>query len=186
MARPPEPFVFSLCGGHPALDLVNTLDLRFRASGPDELLPTHAALLAFMEQSGLLDPPSREALTKPAVAAEEVLHAARELRESAASVFYAVADGSRPPAADLRRLETFALEAHRHQQLIWTPTADTDFVWDWRSRTEANLPVWILSLQTVALLTSPALKRVHSCHSETCRWLFLDTSKNQTRRWCDM
>jgi predicted RNA-binding Zn ribbon-like protein len=21
---------------------------------------------------------------------------------------------------------------------------------------------------------------------ETCRWLFLDTSKNHTRRWCNM
>jgi len=37
------------------LDLVNTLDNRFRADGPTELLPDYAALLRFMEQTQLLD-----------------------------------------------------------------------------------------------------------------------------------
>jgi len=27
---------------------------------------------------------------------------------------------------------------------------------------------------------------VRVCASDTCGWLFLDTSKNHTRRWCDM
>jgi predicted RNA-binding Zn ribbon-like protein len=35
-------------------------------------------------------------------------------------------------------------------------------------------------------MTSEAVDRVHSCHDPECRWLFLDTSKNHTRRWCDM
>jgi predicted RNA-binding Zn ribbon-like protein len=188
MASLPDSPVFSLCGGHPVLDLVNTLDFRFRAAGPDELLPSYGALLAFMLQSGLLDHPTRESLAKRALRTEQALQAARELRESAAAVLYATVEGSTPAAAEIRKLEAFALAAHQHQELIWTRgAADSHFVWDWRSsRTEAELPVWILSLQTVALLTSPALKRVHSCHSESCRWLFLDTSKNHTRRWCDM
>jgi predicted RNA-binding Zn ribbon-like protein len=36
------------------------------------------------------------------------------------------------------------------------------------------------------LLTSPALGRVRECDSDTCWWLFLDSSKSGTRRWCDM
>jgi predicted RNA-binding Zn ribbon-like protein len=36
------------------------------------------------------------------------------------------------------------------------------------------------------LMTSGMLDRLRACGSETCRWLFLDTSKNHTRRWCDM
>jgi predicted RNA-binding Zn ribbon-like protein len=36
------------------------------------------------------------------------------------------------------------------------------------------------------LMASTALDRLRACGSETCRWLFLDTSKNHTRRWCDM
>jgi predicted RNA-binding Zn ribbon-like protein len=27
---------------------------------------------------------------------------------------------------------------------------------------------------------------VKDCGDPSCRWLFLDTSKNHTRRWCDM
>jgi hypothetical protein len=36
---------FQLVGGHPALDFVNSLDWRFRDSGPEELLGTHADLV---------------------------------------------------------------------------------------------------------------------------------------------
>ena len=47
---------FQLVAGHPALDLVNTLDWRFRKSGTEELLKTYDDLLRFTEQSKLLAP----------------------------------------------------------------------------------------------------------------------------------
>jgi predicted RNA-binding Zn ribbon-like protein len=34
------------------------------------------------------------------------------------------------------------------------------------------------------LLVSDAMRRVKSC--PTCGWLFLDASKNRSRRWCSM
>jgi predicted RNA-binding Zn ribbon-like protein len=36
------------------------------------------------------------------------------------------------------------------------------------------------------LATSAELSRIRECGSDTCFWLFLDRSKNGTRRWCDM
>jgi predicted RNA-binding Zn ribbon-like protein len=36
----------------------------------------------------------------------------------------------------------------------------------------------------VALLVSDAMRRVKAC--PTCGWLFLDVSKNRSRRWCSM
>jgi hypothetical protein len=36
------------------------------------------------------------------------------------------------------------------------------------------------------LLTSPDVARVRECDASNCAWLFLDRSKNRTRRWCDM
>jgi predicted RNA-binding Zn ribbon-like protein len=36
------------------------------------------------------------------------------------------------------------------------------------------------------LLTSDELVRIRECGSDTCFWLFLDRSKNGTRRWGDM
>ena len=36
------------------------------------------------------------------------------------------------------------------------------------------------------LLTGPQLARVRECANDKCLWLFLDESKNGTRRWCSM
>jgi predicted RNA-binding Zn ribbon-like protein len=188
MTAHPNPHVFSLCGGHPVLDLVNTLDFRFRSSGPIELLPSYGALLNFMEQSGLLDRATHQMLATEGEKAERALDSARELREAAASVLYAVVEGSTPPREGVRTLELGALDAQRHQELRWEPSAtDSKFVWNWRPpEIEADLPARILALQASALLTSAALSHVNWCHSDSCRWLFLDTSKNHTRRWCNM
>ena len=49
------PAQFQLLGAHPALDFVNTLDNRFAEAGPTEMLPAYADLLAFMEQSQMLE-----------------------------------------------------------------------------------------------------------------------------------
>jgi predicted RNA-binding Zn ribbon-like protein len=190
MAAIPNAAPFSLCGGHPALDLVNTLDNRFRDSGPVELLGDYAALLRFTEQSGLLSAAQvdvlRRQVGKPE--AERAVNAARELREAAASALYAGIEGSASLPADVRLLEGYFQTARTHQELVWASSSDgPKFVWEWgSSQTEADLLVWILSLQTCALLTSDKISRLRSCKSGTCRWLFLDTSKNHTRRWCDM
>jgi predicted RNA-binding Zn ribbon-like protein len=189
MTTLPDP-AFSLCGGHPALDLVNSLDNRFRADGPTELLRDHTALLAFMEQSGLLDRATSQMLAQHASKTDEqrVVAAARDLREATASVLYAVVQHAVPPTAALQTLERHSQEARQHQQILWTATAaGPKFVWGWRApQLEPDLPVWMLSLQASALLTSAELSRLRTCQCETCRWLFLDTSKNHTRRWCDM
>ena len=42
--------------------------------------------------------------------------------------------------------------------------------------------VWDASM----LLTSEFIGRVRFCSATDCSWLFLDTSKNGSRRWCDM
>jgi hypothetical protein len=38
----------------------------------------------------------------------------------------------------------------------------------------------------VGLLTSDDLSSVRECAANWCDWLFLDNSRNQSRRWCDM
>jgi predicted RNA-binding Zn ribbon-like protein len=181
---------FNLCAGHPVLDLVNTLDNRFRADGPHELLPNYTTLLSFMEQSGLLQSAQVRALTRHTDPgeAERAYEAARELREAAANALYAVVEDSDPQPADLRKLAGHFQSARQHQQFVWSasPTG-SKFAWEWgAAQSEADLPVWILSLQAAALLTSDAMSKLRTCGIETCRWLFLDTSKNHTRRWCDM
>jgi predicted RNA-binding Zn ribbon-like protein len=36
------------------------------------------------------------------------------------------------------------------------------------------------------LLASPRVGRIRECGSNDCTWLFVDESRNRSRRWCDM
>jgi predicted RNA-binding Zn ribbon-like protein len=191
--------LFDFCGGHPALDFVNSLDNRFRDDGPDELLVGYDDLLRFLEESRLLDA-RRVRLLKRTVTTdigERVLHSARVLREVTASAFYAIAATTAPQPSDLRILEKHFLDASRHRELHWGPadrvagtdeaSKQTGVAWVWgRFEVEPELPLWVLSQSVSDILLSDQMARVRTCAVDTCRWLFLDTSKNHTRRWCNM
>ncbi len=127
-------------------------------------------------------------------AAAQALRAARGLREALAGTLYAGLEAREPAAADLRVLERHFHEAQRQRRLGRVRAAADaggrdacGFAWDWtRAESEARLPLWLLCESAAELLTSAQLARVRSCGSPTCRWLFLDLSRNRTRRWCDM
>jgi predicted RNA-binding Zn ribbon-like protein len=46
--------------------------------------------------------------------------------------------------------------------------------------------LWPVVRSAAELLTSDELGRVRECAADNCAWLFLDRSKNRSRRWCDM
>jgi len=177
---------FQLIGGHPAVDLVNTLDWRFREDGPEELLASYSDLLRFAEQSEVLTAKQVRQITRtaPDRVAADALVSCRELREAAAEVLYAVVDDRTPAASQIKMLDRHVKEALGHQRLIWSGFR---LRWEWPpSEGEPDLPLWILSISTARLLVSDDMQRLRACENPECRWLFLDTSKNHTRRWCDM
>lgn len=177
---------FQLIAAHPALDLVNTLDWRFREDGPEELLATYDDLLGFCAQAGVLTTKQiRQILrVQNASAVAGVLAACRELREAVAAVLYATVDDRTLPTSQIKSLERFFHSARIHQRLAWSGRG---LAWDWPSvEVNAELPLWILSVRTESLMTCGDLRRLRACEKPDCRWLFLDTSKNHTRRWCDM
>jgi predicted RNA-binding Zn ribbon-like protein len=60
-------------------------------------------------------------------------------------------------------------------------------VWDWRSDPgELERPLWPIAKAALELLTDEQLDRLRQCANPECGWLFLDTSRNRSRRWCDM
>ncbi|MBS0580816.1 MAG: CGNR zinc finger domain-containing protein [Proteobacteria bacterium] len=188
-----SPVPFDRCGGHPALDFVNTLDHRFDPERRTELLGDYAALLRFAREAGLLDP-SRQRVLADEVAVEagaRALRSAIELREAMASVLYAQVGGRDPASADLDRLGRCFQEAERPENLRWVRAeggAPARLEWQWRPEQlrAPALPVGLLAQAASELMLSDALARVRHCEADTCRWLFLDTSKNHTRRWCNM
>jgi predicted RNA-binding Zn ribbon-like protein len=176
----PKPF--ELIAGHVALDLVNTLDNRFSPTGPIELLTTYDDLLRFTSQSGLLT--ARQAKQLQRLDGSEVLREVRELRETVAAITYAQLDGKHLPASALATLENYVRQASSHRHL----TADRlRPVWSWPSLdNQVTAPLWLLAQATADFLLSQRSTQLRRCASDTCRWLFLDLSKNRTRRWCDM
>jgi predicted RNA-binding Zn ribbon-like protein len=184
---------FDLCGGHAALDFVNSLDKRF-GEEPVELLVDYGDLLRFAEQSQLMDSSRIRTLARsvtPAAAAR-ALRAARELREAMATVLYSHVDGHTPPHDAVLVLERRFHDADLHRELRWERGAASQnrppaMQWRWgRFERDADLPVWMVSEAASALLLSRSMEHVRACGAATCRWLFLDTSKNHTRRWCNM
>jgi len=177
---------FELVAGHPALDLVNTLDWRFRESGPEELLAGYDDLLRFSAQSDILSPKQIRNIVRAGLgaAAGDALVAVRELREAAADLFYAAVDSRTPHGSQIKIVERYFKQARDRRRLDWMGSR---LAWQWpASECGPELPLWILSLSTGHLLLSDQMRLLRACEKPDCRWLFLDTSKNHTRRWCDM
>jgi predicted RNA-binding Zn ribbon-like protein len=180
---------FKLNAEHVALDFVNTLDDRYTPGGPRELLPAYADLLRFCRQAGLLAHAESARLSTLSVASQEKgLRSAIELRELLARVFYRWVEGRSPSAEDRIALERWAAACARRRELRWK---DGHLSWSWKALTgDAEAPALLLAQRALDLLIGGLIgdepPRLHTCASETCRWLFLDTSKNRTRRWCDM
>ena len=181
-SKPP----FQLIAGHPTLDFVNTLDSRFETFGPVELLKSYDDLLRFIRQSELLPPEQEKTLARLARQHpdDRILQSCIRLRETIADCLYSALDGGAPKTASLSELEKFYRSTRSHQSPAWR---EGHLEWRWtESKPGLELPLWILTLNAWSLLRSPLMKSVRACGNPTCRWLFLDTSKNHTRRWCDM
>jgi predicted RNA-binding Zn ribbon-like protein len=177
---------FQLVAGHPVLDLVNTLDWRFRASGSEELLNDYADLLRLSEQSGLMTPSEvRKFATGNPVRKKRILSSTRKLRECLAAILYAIADGQAPAIDSVRTLSAFARTVRRSEDLEW---CDSRLRWKANGdRTNVpDTPFRKLASAALDLLTSEEINKLSACSNPECRWLFLDGSKNKGRRWCDM
>jgi predicted RNA-binding Zn ribbon-like protein len=61
------------------------------------------------------------------------------------------------------------------------------FGWTWVESEEPLEDVlWPVAQSAAELLTSDAMERVKECRNQQCTWLFVDRSRNGSRRWCDM
>jgi predicted RNA-binding Zn ribbon-like protein len=177
----------SLVGGRPALDFANTVDWHAGPNPEDKLLG-YADLVEWSRQAGLVDDDEAAALVAEAVArpaeAAAALARAREVRELVYDVFAAVASGETPDGAGLARLNGELAAALGQARLV---AGDGGFVWGWAPRgTALDAMLRPILRDAAELLTSPELDRVGQCAGDPCGWLFLDTSRNRSRRWCDM
>lgn len=176
---------FEWNGGHPALDLVNTLDERpFPA--PIENLAAYRDLTRFAELAGLID--HRTAGRLPQLdsrAGSRIVKRARKLREHLHDVLAAA--NSRRPA---RRLDLDALSAaihaaHAAQILVASPSPGLAGR-RWSPALAPEIPLHACSLAVERLLVDEARKKIRKCGASDCDVYYLDTSKGHRRQWCSM
>ena len=168
------PWTFDRTGGHLALDFANSASGRHTGT-LREHLTSWARVIAFAEQTGVLDA-AEQANRRPVADEKRLVADTVALREAMYAVFAAVGEHREPPADALAILNKWA------RKLELAP----DFSWRWFDPKAPEAVLAPVVQAAVALLTHEHRERVHVCDADDCLWLFLDLSKNHSRRWCDM
>jgi len=92
--------------------------------------------------------------------------------------------GKKPKADDI---EIFNAELSMAMARFQITVEAEDLGWNWTgSGEETDRMLWPVVHDAVRLLTSSKRSRVRKCMDDRCGWLFLDTSRNRSRRWCSM
>lgn len=181
-----EGFQFELSGGALCLDFVNTVDNR-PTSAPKELLHGYHDLVAWARQAGVVTARQAEALEREARRrpreARQVLERSRAVRETLFAIFSDVSGDRRLSEASLQALNPALASALGHLEL--SPERGRA-QWTWTEGPALERVLWPVLRSAADLLTSEDLSRVRECASGACAWLFVDRSKNHSRRWCDM
>lgn len=170
-------------GGLLCLDFTNTVHSR---RGPDkEYLGSYADFLEWCGRVGLLNEAQRSRLLQLAQReprqADAALRKAVNIRELIYRQMTRAMRRSPPDEADSRRFMRLYGQAHAASQMVRTADA---FGNRWALDASLEAPLWPMIHSAGGLLFSERIQRVKEC--DGCGWLFLDKSKNQSRRWCRM
>ncbi len=179
---------FEFDAGWLCLDFANTLGDRPAPQPHEEDLHSYADLVAWGEEAGIIAGDDATALRREAARrppdADTAFACAIALREAIYRVFSAVVAEREPPADDLATVNAAIAAAMAHACLV---PAGEHFHWEWeRDSSALDGMLWPIVWSAAELLTAEELHRVHECAGNDCGWLFLDTSKNGSRRWCSM
>jgi predicted RNA-binding Zn ribbon-like protein len=185
MSEIPEPFEF--IAGALCLDFVNTVGSHGFEQAREKLR-TYSDLVRWSKEASLID--DGEALELLAFSdanpsgASKVLEEARGFREMLFRIFGALQRKQSPDQSDLaalnQTLRKFPIRLEVRSQ-------GDDFCC---SREIAQItdewPLAPVAWSAADLLVSDQVRQVRQCADATCGWLFVDTSKNHSRRWCSM
>ncbi len=182
-------YQFDLSGGSLCLDFANTVSHRHLPQRRVEHLSSYADFVAFAQQSDLVSPKLAASLrahaNRSSTEARSALRKSIVLREVLYSVFSVIAAGKHARPKDLQQINDFALEALKHRKLAQT---NGEYRWEWQSDVFDPLDriLWPIAESAANLLTSEDRANIRECGAPDCEWLFLDRSRNGSRRWCDM
>ena len=185
--EPPAPYKFARIGGALCLDFTNTASWQ-GSRRTTEHLHDFGDLLRWSSESGIVDRQTASGLSEEARrnpgGALTILNRARKLRELLYRIFVVLGAKKAPGRPDLQLLNEVLAQAPLRFQVeregvgfsCLRKPGSSEFA------TLLGPVVW----SAAELLASDHLDKVKQCASDTCGWLFLDHTKNRSRRWCDM
>jgi predicted RNA-binding Zn ribbon-like protein len=156
--------------------------------GAHEQLATYRELVGWFLRNRVIGPSRAKRLLRAArerpAEAEAVRRRAIGLREALYHLFSALVAGDPPDPRDQEALNEWLPAAFARRRLAYDGER---FGWRESAREdELDRVLWPVVWSAAELLTSPALARVRECANDPCGWLFVDMSRNRSRRWCDM
>jgi predicted RNA-binding Zn ribbon-like protein len=187
MSQPRTKSPFEYTGGTLSLDFANTVDNR-NNERRKELLTDYARLVQWAEGAKIITGKTADQLRRFASEAprqaESALRLAIQLREAIHAIFSAVTERCAIPIPAISELNAAVQRSSGHSQIVHT---NRHFAWEWvQPESSLDSMLWPVARAASELLTSDDLAYVRRCASESCKWLFLDKTKNHGRRWCEM
>jgi predicted RNA-binding Zn ribbon-like protein len=167
-------------GGALCLDFLNTVHC-YGAEDPRDDLKTPEDLLSWAEAASLLTGPQAAKLRRSVAGdapGQALLKEAKRLREELRKIF---ATSARVPRQ--RPIQTLNSLLRRQTAV---PEIESG-VLHWHAQSQDGRHIFLpILLSAAEVLTGDSFGQVRECDSPTCTFTFLDTSKNHSRRWCDM
>jgi predicted RNA-binding Zn ribbon-like protein len=163
-----------------------TRDFADRVTRED--IPDYESLVRWSAFASLVEPSEADRLRGQArrstTAAKRVLRRALRLREAIYRIGKALVEDWPPPGADLRVLDREVREARRRQRLVASKRRlESDWI---RDTPRLDRMLWPVALSAAAVFGSDDVERLKQCAGAACGWLFVDTTRNHSRQWCEM
>jgi predicted RNA-binding Zn ribbon-like protein len=166
---------------------INTVDWRDDPVRRSDPLKSYSDLLHWARDAAAIPPGIAHKLAHAAnrhpAAAQSSFLRAITVREALAAVLAAAVEHRQPPPEDLKRFNAALGESGGHLRLA---ASKDQFRLDWDSDSSLDRVLWPVVRSAADLVTSTDLERLRICKGAGCGWLFLDTSRNRSRRWCNM
>ncbi|WP_066399739.1 CGNR zinc finger domain-containing protein [Neobacillus mesonae] len=180
---------YMMVGERLCLDFVNTISWRESEDKRRDWFMSYDKLVDWSHHAGILEEEQAQLLLKKSVhdpsEAEQTLAQAIQLREVIYRIFRSF---TKEELINPEDLTNFNKVIHHYYQLIHLVRMGNVFSMHLEipeGAFDSMLPPIVQS--AVDILTSEKdLKRVSQCEGDQCGWLFFDTSRNRSRRWCSM
>jgi predicted RNA-binding Zn ribbon-like protein len=117
--------------------------------------------------------------------ASAVYEGAIRLREAVYSIFSRHYHDAEVKPDDMQVLNAALSQSLPYLKVVTSPPG---FTWEWSDEVgDFNQVIWPIARAAAELLTSDLLDRVRECEDDRgCGYLFIDTTRNHSRRWCSM